>query len=85
MIKSYYTQYSMIPIRCINCSKVLADNYREFKNRVREQQSNNNNERIEYLNPKKHTDLSIQGKILNELGIKNSCCRSHYLTHVDNF
>jgi DNA-directed RNA polymerase subunit N (RpoN/RPB10) len=77
----------IIPVRCISCSKVLADNYREYMKRIREKQppSANGVERVEYLT-KFHTDeKTIKGKIMDDLGIKNPCCRTHYLTHVDVF
>jgi DNA-directed RNA polymerase subunit N (RpoN/RPB10) len=73
----------IIPIRCINCSKVLADNYLEFLRRVKERQTT---DRVEYLNSSQNTDeKTVKGKVMDELGIVNSCCRAHYLTHVDIF
>jgi DNA-directed RNA polymerase subunit N (RpoN/RPB10) len=76
----------IIPIRCINCSKVLADNYREFLKRVQElQEKQQNTERVEYLNTSQTAEKTIKGKVMDDLGIVNSCCRIHYLTHVDVF
>jgi DNA-directed RNA polymerase subunit N (RpoN/RPB10) len=71
----------IIPIRCISCSKILADNYREYLKRVRERQNNN---RVEYLNTSDGKDeKTIKGQVMDELGVVNMCCRIVYLTHVD--
>ena len=30
-------------------------------------------------------DVSVEGKVLNDLGLTKQCCRRHMLTHVDVF
>jgi len=72
----------IIPIRCFNCSKIIADNYREYLKRVKQRQPDT---RVEYLNISSKEEKTIKGKVLDELGIVNSCCRIHYITHVDVF
>ena len=39
----------------------------------------------EEINPIEDMDVSVEGKVLNDLGLKKQCCRRHMLTHVDVF
>ena len=32
---------------------------------------------------KEFRDKTIEGMVLDEIGIKRMCCRRHFLTHVD--
>ena len=75
----------IIPIKCFTCGFVIADKYRYYKTEVREKKLKNKDENIKtvlYLT-KEFRDKTIEGMVLDEIGIKRMCCRRHFLTHVD--
>lgn len=74
----------IIPVKCFTCGMVLADKYRYYQSEVRRLKSINglSNEKVVYLT-KENTEKTSEGVVLDELGLKNVCCRRHMLTHVD--
>ena len=76
----------IIPVKCFTCGNLLANKYLYYLNRVAElkKTQNKQNEKIEYLT-EDNMDVSVEGKVLNDLGLTKQCCRRHMLTHVDVF
>jgi DNA-directed RNA polymerase subunit N (RpoN/RPB10) len=74
----------IIPIKCFTCGKVLADKYRFYQTEVRRLKlaQGMDTEKVIYLT-KANTEKTIEGNILDELGLTGVCCRRHMLTHVD--
>ena len=74
----------IIPIKCFTCGMVLADKYRYYQSEVRKIKisKNINIEKVIYLN-KENVEKTAEAEILDNLGLKNVCCRRHMLTHVD--
>lgn len=74
----------IIPIKCFTCGFVIADKYRYYKTEVREKKFKNPSDikSVLYLT-KEFRDKTIEGMVLDEIGIKRMCCRRHFLTHVD--
>jgi DNA-directed RNA polymerase subunit N (RpoN/RPB10) len=74
----------IIPIKCFTCGCVLADKYRYFQEKVRniKIQKGIQVDKVVYLT-KEHMDKTPEGIVLDELELKNVCCRRHMLTHVD--
>tara|TARA_B110000967_G_C18800443_1_gene518180 strand:- start:275 stop:508 length:234 start_codon:yes stop_codon:yes gene_type:complete len=74
----------IIPVKCFTCGNVLADKYRYYQAEVRRNKllQGINDEKVIYLT-KDNTEKTIEGKVLDDLGLKNVCCRRHMLTHVD--
>lgn len=74
----------IIPVKCFTCGQVLADKYRYYKQETirRKQEQNINPNEILYLTQAR-MDKTIEGEIMDELGLKKMCCRRHLLTHVD--
>ena len=62
----------LINIRCISCSKVLANKWYAYLKKVQEQEASGKED-------------EGKGKILEELGITKMCCKRHMLTHIDIF
>jgi len=62
----------------------LADKYRYFLEEVRRIKIANGLqvENVVYLTPK-HIEKTAEGVVLDNLGLRNVCCRRHMLTHVD--
>ncbi len=74
----------IIPIKCFTCGMVLADKYRFYQNEARKTKlaQGTKVDNVVYLT-KVNTDKTIEGNILDDLGLTNVCCRRHMLTHVD--
>jgi len=74
----------IIPIKCFTCGMVLADKYRFYQNEARKTKlaQGTKVDNVVYLT-KVNTDKTIEGNILDDLGLTNVCCRRHMLTHVE--
>jgi DNA-directed RNA polymerase subunit N len=74
----------IIPVKCFTCGMVLADKYRYYQNEVRRIKLLNgkSTEKVIYLT-KGNAEKTIEGTVLDDLGLHNVCCRRHMLTHVD--
>ena len=74
----------IIPIKCFTCGNVLADKYRYYQEEVRRQKITNgtNVDSVIYLT-KDRIEKTIEGRVLDDLSLRNVCCRRHMLTHVD--
>ena len=82
----YYTfnPKMIIPVKCFTCGNVLADKYRFYLEEVRKlkESKNQDNDRVVYLTTT-NMEKTPEGIVLDNLGLKNVCCRRHMLTHVD--
>ena len=74
----------IIPVKCFTCGNVLADKYRFFLNEVRRIKiaQGMKVDKVVYLT-KENVEKTPEGTVLDDLGLKNVCCRRHILTHVD--
>lgn len=74
----------IIPIKCVTCGFVLADKYRYYLSQVRSNKlaKGLQVDSVLYLNSK-NTEKTVEGEVLDQMRIKNVCCRRHMLTHVD--
>jgi len=74
----------IIPIKCFTCGNVLADKYRYYLDEVRRIKLTNGVplDKVVYLTQQK-IEKTPEGMVLDNLGLKNVCCRRHMLTHVD--
>ena len=74
----------IIPVKCFTCGMVLADKYRYYQNEVRRIKllQGKSTENVIYLT-KENAKKTIEGTILDDLGLAKVCCRRHMLTHVD--
>lgn len=74
----------IIPIKCFSCGNVLADKYRYYQGEVRRLKlmKNMDTEKVVYFT-KDLVEKTVEGEVLDNLGLKNVCCRRHMLTHVD--
>lgn len=68
----------MLPIKCFTCGNVLADKYNYYTNKISEKK----NLEVTYATKNDFTKTT-EGKILDDLGLNNICCRRHILTHVE--
>jgi DNA-directed RNA polymerase subunit N (RpoN/RPB10) len=72
----------IIPIKCFTCGTLIADKYRLYVEQVREQKEKEKITDTVYFNGSNSTK-TIEGKMMDQLGLVKQCCRRHMLTHVD--
>ena len=74
----------IIPVRCFTCGKVLGDKYRTYLDEVRKIKLSKGVEvdKVVYLT-KERVEKTPEAEVLDNLGLKNPCCRRHMITHVD--
>jgi len=75
----------IIPIRCFTCGKTLADKWQPYIEKVNEKKGHENKDikdlDIEYIDLE-NTNKSIEGQVMDELGIERYCCRRMILGNV---
>ena len=74
----------IIPVKCFTCGKVIANKYRYYQREVNKRKISKSLEidKIIYLN-EDNMDKTVEGEVLDFLGLNKYCCRRHMLTHVD--
>lgn len=83
----------IIPVRCFTCGNVLADKELVYRELVKKGKQVDNDEEArkltfirnvdELLNKSEDDMKSVEGKVLDLLGVTKMCCRRHMLTSVD--
>jgi DNA-directed RNA polymerase subunit N (RpoN/RPB10) len=71
----------IIPIRCMNCGKLLADKWLHYQKRLQELQGDAYGKRT-YFDGSKVPETA-EAVVLKELELNRYCCRKVFLTHVD--
>jgi len=76
----------LIPVKCFTCGKVIGNKYNYFLREVvkRKEQAGGIPQEIQYLDDKS-LDKTVEGLLLDELRMRDMCCRRHFLTHVNIF
>ena len=69
----------IIPIRCFTCGKVIANKYETYKEKTKKKDNNITTIEINSKDVKK----TLEGKVMDELGLTRYCCRKVIMTHVD--
>lgn len=76
----------LFPVRCFTCGNVIGGMYNHY---IRETKKRKiaSGERPELLNRVKYlkageVEYSVEGQVLNDMGINLMCCRRHFLAHV---
>jgi DNA-directed RNA polymerase subunit N (RpoN/RPB10) len=70
----------IIPIRCFECGKMIADKWRGYQKKLKELKGSSAAERVYFDGSKIPT--TPEKRVLDALNI-NQCCRTHFLTQVD--
>jgi DNA-directed RNA polymerase I, II, and III subunit RPABC5 len=71
----------IIPIRCMNCGKTIADKWRFYQQELRRIKGEQA-ETPYYMDGTTVPDTP-EKKVLDTLGLNRSCCRKHFLTQKD--
>ena len=79
----------IIPVRCFTWNNVIADKWIPYVDLVNQEKSRSkdivtSDLDIEYIDVESGKDVekSIEGKVLDELGLHKYCCRRMLLTNV---
>ena len=72
----------IIPIRCMSCGNVIADKWNYYKNKMKKLKGTYNPEDRFYMDGTQ-IPQTVEMQVMLEVGLKKSCCRKHFLTHVD--
>ena len=79
----------LIPPRCFTCGEILADKWDVYIQTVNERKNKNtdtfkeNELDIQYIDiTKKTVEKSIEGKVLDDMGLHKYCCRLPFLSTV---
>ena len=79
----------LIPIRCYTCGEITGDKWSAFIENISEEKKKSNkivtknNLDIEYLDVKSDKKKSIEGEVLDKLGLEKYCCRRMILGNVN--
>jgi DNA-directed RNA polymerase I, II, and III subunit RPABC5 len=75
----------IIPIRCFTCNKVVAHLWEEYLNKIqlKYSEADGDVEKKRFVNVKKIEEKTVEGQVLDELGLNKYCCRRMLLSHVD--
>lgn len=71
----------LIPVKCFTCGKVIANKYPIYLERVA-MLKKDKKDTLKYLDTDK-IEKTEEGRVLDELGFVDICCRRHILTNVD--
>ena len=73
----------IIPVKCFTCGKVIGNKYNYYLKEVRKAKSTSDDfSKVTYLT-QSNMKKTVEGKILDTMGLTKICCRRHMLTHVD--
>ena len=79
----------LIPPRCFTCGEILADKWEIYIKTVNQRKNKStetfkeNELDIQYIDiTKKSVEKSIEGKVLDDMGIHKYCCRLPFLSTV---
>ena len=73
----------IIPVKCFTCGKVIGNKYQFYLKEVRKAKSSSDDfSKVTYLT-QSNMEKTVEGKILDKMGLTKICCRRHMLTHVD--
>ena len=80
----------IIPVRCFTCGNVLADKELTYRYLVSKQKDKDQSNELPFILKLESTvdksveELkSIEGKVLDLIGVTKMCCRRHMLSSVD--
>lgn len=79
----------IIPVRCFTCNNVIADKWNPYIELIKKEKSKSKEEvtsdlDLDYIDVDsgKKVEKSIEGEVLDKLGLHKYCCRRMFLTNV---
>lgn len=77
----------IIPVRC-RCGKVISNKYYYFRDevsKIKAKQNIPNNDLTTININSAEVTKTVEGRMLDEIGIIKDCCRATMLTHIEYF
>ena len=81
---------NLIPIKCFTCGTLIADKYEYYLEEVRRRKLQKNNISEKEVNINKviyltneFSQKTIEGDVLDIIGLTKMCCRKHLISHVN--
>ncbi len=71
----------IIPVRCMNCGKLIADKWRAYQQEVAKLRADKTEQPV-FIDGTQAVKTP-EGQVLTALGLVRPCCRKHFLTHKD--
>lgn len=71
----------IIPVRCMNCGKLLADKWLHYQRRLQELQGEGYGKRTYFDGSS--VPKTKEADVMKEVGLTRYCCKKVFLTHVD--
>ena len=71
----------IIPIRCVTCGKVIANKWNKYQELVKGNPEHSKQPETINVNSSK-IEKTVEGKVMDELGLIRYCCRKIFLTHI---
>jgi DNA-directed RNA polymerase I, II, and III subunit RPABC5 len=73
----------IIPVKCFTCGTVIASKYRYYLREVSRIKTLNGESKETIYLTADNADKTVEGEVMDKIGLKRICCRRHMLTHVD--
>mgnify|MGYP001409290613 CR=1 FL=1 len=75
----------IIPVRCYTCSKVIGNKFLYYKKRVAEiKRKENEPDKPSVINMNvDEVKKTVEGRVLDDMGLTRLCCRKIMLSHID--
>lgn len=75
----------IIPVRCYTCGKPIANKYASYKLRVAEIKKKENLPAGDTVINMNSVNLvkTVEGRVMDELGLIRLCCRKVFLGHIE--
>ena len=76
----------IIPIRCFTCNKIIAHLWEEYLNKIQMaylDENIANDRKNRFVSVEDLENKTVEGKILDDMGLNKYCCRRMMLSHVD--
>lgn len=75
----------IIPVRCYTCSKVIGNKFEYYKKRVAElKRKENEPDKPSVINMNvDEVKKTVEGRVLDDMGLTRLCCRKIMLSHID--
>jgi DNA-directed RNA polymerase subunit N (RpoN/RPB10) len=80
VVSSSQVAEMIIPMRCFECGKLIADKWRGYQKELKRLKGENAEQRVYFDGSK--IPVTPEKKVLDALNL-NTCCRTHFLTQVD--
>lgn len=75
----------IIPVRCYSCGNVISSKYDYYIKRVAELKKKENlpleDTVLNVMTP--NLEKTIEGRVMDEVGLTHICCRKIFLGHID--